>query len=210
MNLSYLSKLMIGGLVIAGLSLNGCATNRNPPPEVHDNVCDLIKHDRQWYEAAKKSQDRWGTPIAIQKAFVHQESRFVHNARPPRKSVIGILPGRRASSALGYAQALDGTWSDYQQATGNLRARRTNLNDALDFIGWYNSLSKSRNGIALNDPYNLYLAYHEGHGGFRRKTYQKKPWLMSVAKRVEQRSIKYQNQLSQCRLPAQRCFFNRC
>jgi len=43
------------------------------------------------------------------------------------------------------------------------------------------------------------LAYHEGHGGFNKKSYEKKDWLISIAKKVESKSNTYKSQLSQCR-----------
>jgi hypothetical protein len=45
---------------------------------------------------------------------------------------------------------------------------------AIDFIGWYNRQSYQRSNIALNDSYHLYLAYHEGHGGFNRRSFKGK------------------------------------
>ena len=81
---------------------------------------------------------------------------------------LGVIPLGRQSSALGYSQALDGTWDEYRSATGNRRADRTDIRDATDFVGWYSNKSRERNGIALNDARNLYLAYHDGHTGFAR------------------------------------------
>ncbi|UQB41848.1 hypothetical protein JX580_09265 [Thiomicrospira microaerophila] len=188
----------------------GCAT-KPPPASTHNNICQIIEYDRNWYIAAKKSEAKWGTPVATQKAFVHQESRFVHNARPPRPYALGFIPLPRKSSAYGFAQAQDPAWYDYQKATGNYRARRNNVHDALDFIGWYNSVSNQRNGISLNDPYNLYLAYHEGHGGYRRKTYNQKPWLLDVAKKVERQARMYDQQLKTCpSLPKRFCVWPFC
>ena len=189
--------------------LTGSATPP-PPSNVHDTICDIIKHDPHWYHAAKKSQDKWGTSIPILKAFVYQESRFVHNARPPREYAGGFIPLPRKSSAYGYAQAQDPAWEDYQKATGNRTARRTNKYDALDFIGWYNSVSNQRNRIALNDPYNLYLAYHEGHGGYNRKTFEQKPWLKDVAVKVRNQSKRYEAQLRNCKVPSTSCVWPFC
>jgi len=59
--------------------------------------------------------------------------------------------------------------------------------------------SNRRNGIAMNDPYNQYLAYHDGHAGFARGSYRKKKWLIPVARSVEERAILYQTQLRTCR-----------
>ena len=83
----------------------------------------------------------------------------------------------------------------------NLTAEFFNLNDfddAIDFIGWYNDQSSRRSKISKSDAYNLYLAYHEGQGGFNRKTYRSKKWLIKVARKVQGQSKKYQSQLSGC------------
>ncbi len=183
-------------LITILLVITGCATN--PPKNTHDNICQIYKHDRSWEKAAKASAKKWGTPEYILMAFVHQESRFVHDAKPKRRFALGFIPLGRKSSAVGFAQALDGTWDDYRKATGNRFAKRTNIRDALDFIGWYNYRSFRRNGISRNDAFRLYLAYHEGHGGFSRGTYRAKPWLISVARKVERRANKYRQQLKNC------------
>lgn len=191
------------------LLLSGCASPP-PPANAQDNICDIIEHDRSWYYAAKQSEKRWGTQVPVLKAFVHQESRFVSDARPPREYALGFIPMPRRSSAYGFAQAQNPAWHDYQKATKNYSARRNNKHDALDFIGWYNSVSNKRNGIALHDSYNLYLAYHEGHGGFQRKTYNSKPWLLDVAKKVQRQAWRYDNQLKNCELPERLCLWPFC
>ena len=55
------------------------------------------------------------------------------------------------------------------------------------------------NGIKKSDAYNQYLAYHEGHGGFKSKSYNKKDWLINTATKVDQRAEKYRQQLDQCK-----------
>jgi hypothetical protein len=42
------------------------------------------------------------------------------------------------------------------------------------------------------------LAYHEGHGGWKRKTYNKKKWLIGVARKVEANAKLYSEQLKRC------------
>lgn len=202
-------KMFILFLLLAILLTTGCASSP-PPARVQDNICDIIAHEPSWYRAAKSSESRWGTPVSIQIAFVRQESSFVHNARPPRPTLFGFIPMPRKSSALGYAQAQDGTWDDYRRATGNRLARRTSIDDALDFIGWYNSVSNQRNGVILTDAFNLYLNYHEGHTGYRNRTYNGKPWLINVARSVESRARTYDSQLPNCRLPSSLCFWPFC
>lgn len=197
--------------VVVGLFtvLSGCATSP-PPSRAQNNICDIIQHEPAWYFAAKASEEKWGTSVAIQKAFVQRESSFVHNARPPRPYFLGFIPMPRKSSAYGYAQAQDAAWSDYKQATGKRMAQRTSMADALDFIGWYNHMSRQRNGVSLNDSYNLYLNYHEGHTGFRNRTYEQKAWLMSVARQVESQSRRYEQQLPSCKIPSRLCVWPFC
>ncbi|MGL6030022.1 MAG: hypothetical protein ACRC0M_09635, partial [Legionella sp.] len=56
-----------------------------------------------------------------------------------------------------------------------------------------------RAGIPRSDAYPLYLAYHEGVGGYMKKSYLKKPWLISVAHKVKARSQLYEMQMNSCR-----------
>jgi len=177
------------------LMLAGCSTN---PPKNINNVCEIYDEYYDWYLAADSVYERWQIPQHVTMAFIHQESKFVDDARPPWQWFLWIFPTGRASSAFGYAQALDGTWYEYQRQTENWGADRDEFEDAVDFIGWYNSKSLTRNKISPHDAYSLYLAYHEGQGGFARKTFNGKPWLLKVARKVEKRSKMYRNQLQGC------------
>ena len=67
-------------------------------------------------------------------------------------------------------------------------------------MGWYMNISQNRNGIPLTDARNQYLAYHEGHSGYARGSYNSKSWLLSVANRVDARADTYQVQLATCGL----------
>ena len=104
----------------------------------------------------------------------------------------------RQSSAFGYSQALDGTWEEYQIAEGGKRARRDDIDDATDFMGWYMNNTRDRNGISLADARNQYLAYHEGHTGYKRGSYRAKSWLMRIAGEVGERAVVYDAQLATC------------
>lgn len=182
-------------LSLAALLAAGCA---NKVPTRTDNICHIFEEQPRWYDHARRSEVRWGTPIPIQIAFVHQESSFRHNARPPREYFLGFIPRPRKSSAYGYAQALSPAWSDYLQATGQRGARRENMAHALDFIGWYNDVSHRRLNIPRHDARRLYLAYHEGHGGYSRGTYRARPQVGRVARRVSERAQRYAVQLESC------------
>lgn len=184
-----------GTLLFCVLLLSGCSAR---PPRNIENSCAIFDAKSGWYRDTERSRKRWGVPIPVQLAIVHQESSFVHNAKPPRKKFLWIFPGPRPSSAVGYAQATRDAWIDYIRATGRRGADRDDFGDAVDFIGWYGEQSRRKCGIAKTDAYALYLAYHEGHGGYRRKTYLAKPWLVNVARKVASRSERYQRQLTAC------------
>jgi hypothetical protein len=154
---------------------------------------------KSWYRAAKLSEEKWKVPMHLQLAIIHQESRFASRAKPPRNKIFGFIPGARPTDSYGYTQAKKATWEWYQLKTGKKDARRDNFSDAIDFVGWYANQSNLRSKISKTDAYRQYLAYHEGHGGFNKKSYEKKDWLISIAKKVESKSNTYKSQLSQCR-----------
>ncbi|MCG6390744.1 hypothetical protein K6U51_06880 [Vibrio fluvialis] len=183
--------LSVGTLLL----LAGCATS---PPSKQNSLCEIFREKPQWYEDAVEMQDEWGTPIQIAMAIIKQESSFRHDAKPPKDYLLGFIPWGRVSSAYGYAQAQDPAWDDFQRAT-DYGGSRTNFDDSLMFIGWYTSETQKTLGVSKWDTYHQYLAYHEGRGGFKRKSYQSKPTLIQVARKVEQQAKDYGWQLKQCR-----------
>ncbi len=182
-------------MILLSVLIVGCAST---PPSSPDNICRIFGEKSGWYAAAKKSNKRWGSSIPLMMAFMHQESRFVSTAKPPRPKILGFIPGPRKSSAYGYSQAQTGTWKWYKKSTGHWGADRDDFQDAIDFVGWYNVQTRKQNGLSLSSAYGLYLAYHEGHGGYKRKTYEKKAWLKKVAKKVSKRRDIYARQLKNC------------
>ncbi|MCK9635495.1 MAG: hypothetical protein M0R41_04390 [Methylobacter tundripaludum] len=168
------------------------------PPKNSDNICSTFREKEGWYDDAKSAFEKWGVPIPVQMAIMHQESHFVADAQPPRPWLLGFIPLPRESSAYGYAQAKDETWGSYQDKAAGWGADREDFADAADFIGWYCNISHTRLGISKLDAKNLYLAYHEGHGGYQRKSYLQKAGLVQIANKVAKRAKLFQSQLSGC------------
>jgi len=189
-----MKKISIFLLMACFLLLVGCA---KPRPDNIDNICSIFNQYPDWYEDAKRAQEKWGIPIATQMAIIHQESGFNASAKPPRKKLLWIIPWKRPSSAYGYSQALKNTWKDYESQTGQW-ARRSAFDDATDFIGWYGDQVFRKLGIRTTNTYAIYLAYHEGPGGYASRDYLKKPWLIRIARRVTYKAETYRQQLASC------------
>ncbi len=175
-----------------------CGGNSSRAPQFLDDACRIVDERPKYLRAFKKTERKWGVPVHVQMATIYQESRFVSDARTPYRYTLGVIPMGRQSSAYGYSQALDGTWEQYLEETGRRFARRTKIDDASDFMGWYMNTSRERNGIPLYDARNQYLAYHEGHTGYARGSYNRKSWLLDVANKVDRRSDMYAAQLATC------------
>ncbi|WP_156929911.1 hypothetical protein [Brackiella oedipodis] len=186
--------LWIYGLVSLA-ALSGCSTT---PPSHPDNICEIFTEKPKWHRYAEASRAKWGVPPQILMAILFQESSFKHDALPPKDHILWVIPWGRVSSAKGYPQAKDEVWEEYQQAVGH-SASRSDMEDSLDFMGWYLDKAQQLNGVSKWDTYNLYLNYHEGWGGFKRGTYHSKAWLKKTATIVKDRADTYGAQYFACR-----------
>jgi hypothetical protein len=180
----------------AGALLAGCVSNDRPDDP--GDACEMFENQDGWWRSVKRAENRWGAPPALQLAIIRQESGFRHNARPPRGRFLFIFPGRRASSAHGYAQALESTWEEYERARGDDGVDRNEFSDAADFVSWYAGLSRRELGLSWSDARGHYLAYHEGRGGYRRGTYEGNSTLLAAANRVQSYHDAYASQLDRC------------
>ena len=159
--------------------------------------CSIFSEKYLWYKHSKKVEQKWGTPIYIQLAFIKMESDFDWLARPERLKIFKVIPYRRASSSLGYSQAIKGTWKQYKEETNSKFATRTRFKDSVDFIGWYTNKTEKILKISKKDSFKQYIAYHEGWGNY--KNYKNNQKVILLAKKVQNQSNKYKNQLAQCK-----------
>ncbi len=194
-----MSRKLRAAILLVLMAACGRTGGYGTAPNNLDDACAILNERPGYSRAFRAAERRWGVPVHVQMATIYQESKFVSDARTPFRYTLGVIPMGRQSSAFGYSQALDGTWDEYVQETNSFRARRDNIGDAVDFMGWYMSKSRDQLGIPLNDARNQYLAYHEGRTGFSRGSYNSKAWLVRVAGTVETRAANYQAQLRRCR-----------
>ncbi|MFT4716363.1 MAG: hypothetical protein ACI9ZD_001848 [Paracoccaceae bacterium] len=180
------------------LILAACGSNVTPPPSNLNDAC-LIKSERpKWFNAMHGTQEKWGVPVSVQMATIYQESKFKGEARTPLSFKLGVIPMGRKSSAFGYSQAIDSTWKWYIRETGNRSAKRNDFEDAVDFMGWYMDQSTQKLNIPKTNARKQYLAYHDGHTGYRRGSYRRKGWLVRISKEVQARAKMYGTQLTEC------------
>ncbi len=161
------------------------------------NSCLIFDERYLWYKHAKKSEQKWGTPIYLQLAIIKMESGFDWLAKPPRQKLFKVVPYKRPSSSFGYSQAVKGTWKQYKDETGNKFAIRTRFKDSADFIGWYTNKTEKILKVSKKDSFKQYIAYHEGWGNY--KNYKNNKKVINLAKRVEKQSNIYKQQLSECK-----------
>jgi len=191
-----MSRLLRASILL--LVLASCGGGNYSAPRNLDDACAIVRERPQYYRAMKATERKWGVPVHVQMATIHQESKFIGDARTPHQYALGVIPLGRQSSAYGYSQALDGTWDEYREDQNRRGAKRDRIDDATDFMGWYMDQSQDRLGISKSDARSQYLAYHEGRSGYARGSYTQKPWLMDVAARVDARSDRYRAQLDSC------------
>lgn len=178
-------------LLFSIFGLCACANIDKTPPKIVQNACSILDEKNEWEKPIFIAAREWKISPGTILAIMRQESGFRHNARPIDKK-----SGKKLSSALGYSQALDATWQDYEKARG--KAKRKDFNDAADFIGWYSDKIHKITKVQKSDAMNLYLAFHEGPGGYNKKTYVSKPWLLNVAQKVQTNAYIYDKQLYDC------------
>ena len=166
-------------------------------PSNTSDSCSIFNERYLWYKYAKKSEQKWGTPIYLQLAIIKMESGFDWLAKPPRQKLFKIVPYKRPSSSFGYSQAVKGTWRQYKTETGNKIATRTRFKDSVDFIGWYTSKTEKILKVSKQDAFKQYIAYHEGWGNY--KNYKNNKKVINLAKKVEKQASIYKKQLSDCK-----------
>ena len=57
--------------------------------------CSIFSERYLWYKHAKKTEQKWGTPIYIQLAIIKMESDFDWLAKPKRQKIFKVIPYKR-------------------------------------------------------------------------------------------------------------------
>ncbi|WP_241663799.1 transglycosylase SLT domain-containing protein [Oecophyllibacter saccharovorans] len=192
------AKWRRAGIGLAGLCLLQLAGCASPPPQHPGNLCDIFREKRGWYFSAMKEEAHWHVPSAVPMAMMYQESGYHSSLHTKRTYILWIIPWGYQTTAYGYPQAKDEVWDEFNQATGR-DGSRENFGDSLDFMDWYIAGNQKNLGIPVTNAAQQYLAYHEGRGGYSRRSYSSKGWLVQVAGKVGARARAYQRQYDSCK-----------
>ncbi len=184
---------------ISFLCLTGCT--QLTYKDYSDNICKVIDSHYTWKSSLVRAQDAYGISPGLVLSVILHESSFKAKARPPAEKYLGFISWQSAT-AYGYAQVKNETWKWYKSHNPGPFQSRTSFVDSVNFIGWYYKVFQQR---LVKESYtqestdaDFYLAYHEGMGGFVRKTYLQKQWLMTKAGKVSELTNSYNKQLLKC------------
>ena len=83
-----MKNLKIKLLILFFFLITGCSSI----PSNTSNSCSIFQERYLWYKHAKKSEQKWGTPIYIQLAIIKWESGFDWLAKPPRQKIFKVIP----------------------------------------------------------------------------------------------------------------------
>ena len=104
-----MSRFLRAAMLLMFLASCGGGGSYSAPRQL-DDACAIVRERPQYLRAMQATERRWGIPVHVQMATIHQESKFVGNARTPHTFALGVIPMGRQSTAYGYSQALNGTW----------------------------------------------------------------------------------------------------
>lgn len=191
---------MVRKLILLSLfsALSGCKSFT--PKDYDENICDVVSAGWGWKEQLRSAQSKYQVPPALVLSVIFHESSFKSDARPKQQYILGFIPYKQ-HTAYGYGQIKNETWDWYKSHHPGLFQSRTSFADSVDFIGWYYQLFIERSehlDTFSSRAKHFYYAYHEGLGGYSRKTYEEKAWLQAKAQRVADRAIAYDRQLKSC------------
>ncbi len=108
------------------LMLSACAK----PPSQTRNACAIFEQRdglfNNWRRAAIAAEREYGVPVPILMATIYTESSFRHNAKPPRKMILGFIPASDSRAPMVIPRRLTAL-ERYQRETRRWGARRTTL-----------------------------------------------------------------------------------
>lgn len=167
--------------LLGALLLQGCTEITQVVPErfvTPDNpFCRALYQHNDWLDAAVTTESRWGLPLHIALAELN------------------VPIGTEASE---YINPASSDWEEYRLATENWKGGFSEIETALDFLGWHAQMASQRNSLSMEQAGKLYIAARIGHGGLYRMEYNPDLPLVRQAEKVDRRANQYRNDLKYC------------
>ncbi len=69
-----------------------CGSGNYSAPRNLDNACSIVSQRPNYLKAMKRTERKYGVPVAVQMATIYQESKFIGNARTPHQYRVGDHP----------------------------------------------------------------------------------------------------------------------
>lgn len=141
---------------------------------------------------------------ALTLSIIQHESNHRAHARPVKSWLLKPwIPWTYYSSARGYAQSTDATWSDFKKRHQHSRLSQASYFDSVWFIRWY--FKRYHDAIQTNplDYYEAYFLYHDGYHGYFQKKYRRSLAMTRYAKMVATDARRYERQLKHCKYTLQ-------
>lgn len=161
--------------------LQGCSTAKPVLPDfliTPDNpFCRALYQHNDWLDAAVDTENRWGVPIHISLAELNMP--------------IG-------TDAAEYIRPVNGDWEEYRLASENWSGSVSEIETALDFIGWHAETATDRNVLTMDQAGQLYIASRIGHGGYYRLEYYPNLLLERQGEAVDKLARQYRADLKYC------------
>lgn len=172
-----LRQLCLLGILV----LQGCAEITQVVPErfvtPNNPFCRALYQHNDWLDAAVTTESRWGLPLHIALAELN------------------VPIGTEASE---YIHPVSSDWEEYRLAAENWTGDSSDIETALDFLGWHAQMASQRNELAMDQAGQLYIAARIGHGGLYRIEYNPDPILIRQAEQVDMRAQQYRDDLKYC------------
>lgn len=172
-------NILLYGLLISVSFLSGCISSVIRQPEVSDTICDILEQNEDWLEPVQISKENYGTPIWLSLALLEPPlSDFDKKHIRPRES----------------------DWQEYRVQNENWDASPDNIDDAVDFIGWFTARNIKLNQLNWENTYEHYLSLRLGQSQYRYIDTANYPNLIKQAKNIARRARRWQHELPACSL----------
>lgn len=164
-----------------------------------NNACQFLQ-DNPMISEALAFNNKNTAEKALTLSIIQHESNHRAHARPVKSWLIkNWVPWTYYSSARGYAQSTDATWSDFKKSQKSTRLHQSSYFDSVWFIRWYFNRHHDAIQTSPMDYHEAYFLYHDGYHGYFQKKYRRSLAMSRYASMVAKDAKRYEKQLERCK-----------